>query len=185
VIDPGDESNEILDYLEANRLKAEAIFLTHGHFDHRLAAYAVSDETGAPVWIHINDAITADSVASGRYDQFKLPANDKVRFFKDGDILTVGGLTFAVLETPGHSPGSVTLHCENALFTGDTLFHNSIGRTDLGEGDLQKLLRSLYRLSLLEGDFEVYPGHMDTTTLDRERRFNDYMRYAAGEFGGK
>jgi glyoxylase-like metal-dependent hydrolase (beta-lactamase superfamily II) len=178
VIDPGDESNTILDYLEANQLKAEAVFLTHGHFDHRLAVNTVSEETGAPVWINQKDVATG-----GRYDQFKLTADEKVRFYVEGDKIDVGSLSFTVLETPGHSPGSVTLRCENALFTGDTLFRNSAGRTDLGEGNVQVLLRSLNRLSQLDGDFEVYPGHMDASTLDRERRFNEYVRYAAEEFG--
>lgn len=180
VIDPGDESNIILDYIESNKLTAESIFLTHGHFDHQLAAYAVSEETGAPVWINKKDAVT-----SGPRDQFKLSANEKVRFYSDGDKLDVGGLAFTVIETPGHSPGSVTLQCEDVLFTGDTLFRNSAGRTDLGEGNVQTLMRSLYLLSTLEGDFEVYPGHMDSSTLDRERRFNEYLKYASEEFGGK
>jgi glyoxylase-like metal-dependent hydrolase (beta-lactamase superfamily II) len=176
VIDPGDESNTILDYLESNRLKAEAIFLTHGHFDHRLAVETVSGETGAAVWIHKNDAVSG-------FDQFKLTAGPDVHYYAKGDTVTVGGLTFTVLETPGHSPGSVTLRCEGVLFTGDTLFRGSAGRTDLGEGDTETLLRSLYRLSRLPGDFEVYPGHMDASTLDRERRFNPYIDYAAKEFG--
>ncbi|NLA87166.1 MAG: MBL fold metallo-hydrolase [Clostridiales bacterium] len=180
VIDPGDESNVILDYIESNKLQAEAIFLPHGHFDHRLAAYTVSEETGAPVWIHKKDAVT-----DGGHDQFKLTANDKVRFYAEGDKIDVGSLSFAVMETPGHSPGSVTLRCENALFTGDTLFRSSAGRTDRGEGNIQLLLRSLLRLSQLDGDFEVYPGHMDTTTLNRERRFNEFVRYAAEEVGGQ
>lgn len=180
VIDPGDESNTILDYLESNKLTAEAIFLTHGHFDHNLAAYAVCDATGAPIWINKKDAVT-----SGTRDQFKLTANEKVRFYSEGDKIDIGNLSFTVMETPGHSPGSVTLQCEDVLFTGDTLFRSSAGRTDLGEGNIQLLLRSLYRLSLLNGDFEVYPGHMDASTLDRERRFNDYLKYAAEEIGGK
>ena len=180
VIDPGDEANAILDYIESNRLSAEAVFLTHGHFDHRLAAFAVAGETGAPVWINRKDA-----VVGGAYDQFKLPADDKVRFYGEGDTVTVGGLTFSVLETPGHSPGSVTLRCENALFTGDTLFRGSAGRTDLGEGDIQKLLESLLRLASLEGNYEVYPGHMGATSLDSERRFNEYVRYAREEMGGR
>ncbi len=178
VIDPGDESNTILDYLESNRLTADAIFLTHGHFDHRLAAAAVREATGALIWIHRNDAVT-DGV-----DQFKLPADPDVHFYKEGDIIKVGNLTFDVLETPGHSPGSVTLRCENALFTGDTLFRDSAGRTDLGEGNIHLLLRSLRRLYSLEGNYEVYAGHMDTTNLDRERRFNTYMKYAAEENPG-
>ncbi len=180
VIDPGDESNVILDYLEANKLTAAAVFLTHGHYDHTLAAYSVSQETGAPIWIN-----KSDTQMDGPRDQYKLKADEDVRYYKDGDKIAVGSLTFLVIETPGHSPGSVTLQCESALFVGDTLFRGSAGRTDLGEGNVQQLLRSLFRLSLLSGDFEVYPGHMDATTLDRERRFNEYMVYAAEEFGDK
>jgi glyoxylase-like metal-dependent hydrolase (beta-lactamase superfamily II) len=178
VIDPGDESNTILDYLESNKLTAAAIFLTHGHFDHRLAAETLREETGAIVWIHRADAVTEGA------DRFKLSADPEVRFYKEGDIIRVGGLTFDILETPGHSPGSVTLRCENALFTGDTLFRGSAGRTDLGEGDVQSLLHSLHRLYLLDGNYEVYPGHMDATELDRERRFNEYMLYASRELSG-
>lgn len=178
VIDPGDESNTILDYLESNKLTCQAIFLTHGHFDHRLAAHAVSEETGAPIYVHQRDA-------SASYDQFKLPLTPDIRHYAEGDTVSVGNLAFTVLETPGHSPGSVTLRCENALFTGDTLFRSSAGRTDLGEGDYLQLLNSLYRLSGLEGDFEVYPGHMDSSTLERERRFNPYVNYAREELGGK
>jgi glyoxylase-like metal-dependent hydrolase (beta-lactamase superfamily II) len=178
VIDPGDESNTILDYLESNKLTAAAVFLTHGHFDHRLAAETIREETGALIWIHRQDAVT------NGYDQYKLPADPEVRFYQEGDIIRVGNLTFDVMETPGHSPGSVILRCENVLFTGDTLFRDSAGRTDLGEGDIQLLLRSLYRLYQLEGNYEVYPGHMDATSLDRERRFNSYMKYAAEELSG-
>lgn len=184
VIDPGDESNVIADYIESNHLQVEAIFLTHGHFDHRLAASAVCEETGAPIWINKKDAVTQEDIAAGgRYDQFKLSADETIHYYAEGDTITVGGLTFTVMETPGHSPGSVTLRCENALFSGDTLFRGSAGRTDLGEGDLQKLLQSLNRLAALDGDYEVYPGHMDASTLDRERRFNEYVRYAAEESG--
>ena len=180
VIDPGDESNVILDYIESNKLTVDAIFLTHGHFDHNLAVYAIREATGAPIYIHKADAATESA-----RDQFKLTADENVRQYKEGDVLQVGGLSFTVLETPGHSPGSITLKCENVLFTGDTLFRGSAGRTDLGEGNTRQLLQSLYRLYSLDGDFEVYPGHMDASSLDWERRFNEYMRYAASEFGGK
>lgn len=176
VIDPGDESNTILDYLESNKLTAAAVILTHGHYDHQLAACPVSEATGAPIWIH-----KADTLPEGTHDIFKLTVNGSVRFYGEESAVSVGGLTFYVMETPGHSPGSVTLRCENALFTGDTLFRDSCGRTDLGEGNMRALMRSLSRISALEGDFEVYPGHMDATTLDRERRFNGYLKYAAEE----
>ena len=92
--------------------------------------------------------------------------------------MEIGSLRFEVLATPGHTPGGVTLRCGEALFTGDTLFRGSCGRTDLPGGDMEALLRSLRRLCSLEGDYEVYPGHMDSSTLARERLFNYYCRSA-------
>jgi len=176
VVDPGDESNVILDYVEDNKLKVRAIFLTHGHFDHTMAARAVSEATGAPIYIHRRDAATADP------SQFQFLADEETNFYAEGDTIVVGSMAFTILETPGHSPGSVTLRCEDVLFTGDTLFRSSVGRTDLGGGDIHALMRSLARLAALEGNFEVYPGHMDSTTLDRERRFNDYVLYAVEQY---
>ncbi len=169
VIDPGDESNTILDYLEDNKLQAKYIFLTHGHFDHTTAVEPVRAETGATVCICRGD------VGQGHY-LFDPPEGSIM--YGEGDIFHVGGLTFHVMETPGHTPGGVCLICENALFTGDTLFRDSCGRTDLPGGDIGQILQSLKRLHDLPGDYEVYPGHMDSSTLDRERRFNQYMRYA-------
>ena len=173
VIDPGAESNTILDYIESNKLSAEAIFLTHGHFDHYMALAAVMDATGAPAYINMQDANQG-----ARRDQHKIVGDGRLSWYAEGDVMKAAGFEFTVLETPGHSPGSVTLKCESALFTGDTLFRDSCGRTDLGGGDLDTLLASLRRLSALEGDFEVYPGHADSTTLSRERIFNGYMRHA-------
>ena len=169
VIDPGDESNAILNYLEEHKLQAKYIFLTHGHFDHTMAVKAVQAETGATVCICRSDVGQGDY----RYD----PPQGAV-MYGEGDTFHVGGLTFQVMETPGHTPGGVCLICEDALFTGDTLFAGSCGRTDLPGGDMAALLGSLRRLYQLPGDYEVYPGHMDSTTLDRERRFNPYLRYA-------
>jgi len=176
IIDPGADSNIILDYIESNKLSPEVIFLTHGHFDHYMALEAVSDATGAPVYISKNDANT-----DGKRDQNKLDDNGTLHWYAEGDVIKAGGLEFAVLETPGHSPGSVTLKCGAALFTGDTLFRDSCGRTDLGGGSMEVLLKSLKRLAELDGDFEVYPGHAESTTLNRERGVNYYMRYATND----
>ena len=170
VIDPGDESNTIMDYLEEHHLTAKYIFLTHGHFDHTMAVNAVHDETGATVCMNKADAGTGDY-------RFQPPAGSV--WYGEGDSFQVGGLTFRVMETPGHTPGGVCLVCENALFCGDTLFRDSCGRTDLPGGDMGQMLRSLRRLHDLPGDYEVYPGHMDSSTLERERHFNYYMKYAA------
>ena len=174
VIDPGDESNTILDYLEDRKLTVKYIFLTHGHFDHTMAANAVHEATGAPICMHKGDADATISSAPFRFT----PPKDTI-WYDEGDTFNLGGLTFEVLHTPGHTPGGVTLRCEDALFTGDTLFRESCGRTDLPGGDMGVLMKSLKRLSDLPGDYEVYPGHMDSTTLSRERLFNYYLRYAA------
>lgn len=173
VIDPGDESNTILDYIEPNNLKVKAVFLTHGHFDHTRACDAVSEETGAPVYIHRDDF-----AQNGDPDHYRYMSDGDVFFYKEGDFFDIGSLRFEIMETPGHSKGGVTIRCGSALFVGDTLFKDSCGRTDLPGGDMDVLLRSLYRLWALDGDYEVYPGHMEATTLDRERRFNYYMKYA-------
>ncbi len=174
VIDPGDESNTILDYLEDRKLKVKYIFLTHGHFDHTMAANAVHEETGAPICMHRADSNATISSAPFRFN----PPADTI-WYGEGDTFPVGGLTFVVLHTPGHTPGGVTLQCEDALFTGDTLFRESCGRTDLPGGDMETLMKSLKRLSDLPGDYEVYPGHMDSSTMSRERLFNYYLRYAS------
>ena len=173
VIDPGDESNAILDYLEEHHLHCRAILLTHGHYDHVGAVEGVQEETGATVYMHALD----DHKNNGEvHFPFTLPANGS--YYADGDTVQVGSLRFAVLGTPGHTRGGVTLQCENALFTGDTLFKGSCGRTDLPGGDMEQELRSLRRLCALPGDYEVYPGHMDSSTLSRERLFNYYCRVA-------
>ena len=175
VIDPGDESNTILDYLEENRLTCEAILLTHGHYDHVGAVEAVQEETGAKVYMHKLD----DHQVSGDYHfPYTLPENGA--YYRDGDTLELAGFRVDVIGTPGHTKGGVTLRIENALFTGDTLFKGSCGRTDLPGGDMDEELRSLRKLCALPGEYEVYPGHMDPSTLERERMFNYYCRAAMG-----
>ena len=174
VIDPGDESNTILDYLEQNRLRCRAVFLTHGHFDHVGAVEALAEETGARVYLN-----REDDAETRRDLHFPLHLPENGEYYADGDRVEIGSLRFEVIGTPGHTPGGVTLRCQDALFTGDTLFRGSCGRTDLPGGDTEELLRSLKRICSLEGDFEVYPGHMDCSTLARERLFNYYCRLAA------
>ncbi|MBR1842823.1 MAG: MBL fold metallo-hydrolase [Oscillospiraceae bacterium] len=169
VIDPGDESNTILDYIEENHLTPVAILLTHGHFDHTGAVEAIHEETGAPVYISKDDT-------SEQYEDFRWKPIEGTRYIADGQIIEVGKLRFRVLETPGHSKGSVTFRCEDALFTGDTLFRGSAGRTDLPGGDYDRLMASLRRLADIPGDLEIYPGHEAPSTLNVERATNYYMR---------
>ena len=173
VLDPGDESNTILDYLESNHLQCKAILLTHGHFDHAGAVDAVAEETGAIVYMNPRDDTKN---IHAYYFPYTLPENGK--YYDDGDVITAAGIRFEVLATPGHTPGSVTLKAEDVLFTGDTLFRGSAGRTDLEGGDAEALLASLRKICELEGDYEVYPGHMDPSSLVREKNFNFYCRKA-------
>ena len=105
-----------------------------------------------------------------------LPAGGE--YIDEGDAIELGALRFEVLATPGHTPGGLSFRCGEALFTGDTLFRGSCGRTDLPGGDMDEQLRSLKKLCALPGDYEVYPGHMDPSTLDRERALNYYCRLA-------
>ena len=173
VIDPGDESNTILDYIEDNKLSCKAILITHAHFDHVSAVNAMLEATGAVLYMCEKDLELAKTGASGR---FTPPEN--THFYKDGDEVNFAGLTFKVMETPGHTPGGVTLICGDALFTGDTLFRGSCGRTDLPGGDMRAELRSLKRIASLEGDYEVYPGHAESSMLSIEREHNPYVRHA-------
>ena len=126
----------------------------------------------------------ADVGVSVGGDFYRFVPPDGTKFYADGDVVTVGGLSFTVIETPGHTPGSVTLECvcagetERALFSGDTLFRDSCGRTDFPGSSTEDILRSLKRLAELPGDYEVYPGHGFSTTLSRERSVNFFMTAA-------
>ena len=177
VIDPGDESNAIMDYIESNRLRCEAIMLTHGHFDHVGAVNEILEQTGCALYINPRD----EGYEVGKSGmKFKMPEGGK--YYDDGDIIVEAGLEFKVLATPGHTPGSVCLICGGALFTGDTLFRGSCGRADLPGGSMREEMRSLKKICELEGDYEVYLGHMDSSSLERERRFNHYCREAMAKF---
>ena len=173
VIDPGDEANRILDYLEDNKLSCRAIFLTHGHVDHVGAVDTVAEETGAVVYMS-----KADDRRFSAYGFMGYSLPESGVYYGDGDLLELCGLRFEIMATPGHTPGGVCIRCGDALFTGDTLFRGTCGRTDLPGGDMEQELSSLRRLCELEGDYEVYPGHMDASSLEREREFNHYCRTA-------
>ena len=177
VIDPGDESNAILNYIEDNSLKCTAILITHGHPDHTMAAHAVADETGAP--LYMNERDDPKNNPNAIFIPFDMRG---VKNYDEGDVVETAGMKFEIFATPGHTPGGVTIRCEDALFVGDTLFKGSCGRTDFPGASMEDELRSLKKICSLPGDYEVYPGHMDATTLERERLFNYYCRMAMQEF---
>ena len=168
VIDPGYEPDTVL--AEAKKLGKEiaAILLTHGHFDHVGGVKDLAAETGCKVYLNEAELSMPPQMTAGSLYYTNL--------YGEGDYVEEAGLSFKVLHTPGHTPGSVCLRCENALFSGDTLFWGSCGRTDLPGGSWSTIRTSLKRLADLPGDFEVYPGHGDSTTLSFERKMNPYMQ---------
>ena len=176
VVDPAYSPAQILEFTARQGLKIEAIFLTHGHFDHVGAVEALREKTGCGLWMHRGD-----------YNQRKDPMNDylyplhdkdlgEIAFCGDGDEIAAGNLTFRVLHTPGHSRGSLCFLSEDVLLSGDTLFAGGCGRTDLPGGDWATILMSLADLSELEDAVKVYPGHGESTTIAQEKRYNPYMR---------
>lgn len=173
VIDPADDAELLKKIIEIERATLRYILLTHGHRDHTLAAPELHKMfPDAAVYIH---ALDKGSVGLYRYPMDELIGED-LDFYDEGDTLPLGKLTLEVLHTPGHTGGSVCLKCGKALFTGDTLFAGSMGRIDLPGARPDLMMSSLSRLARLEGDYDVYPGHMDTTTMARERLYNMYIR---------
>ncbi len=167
VIDPGFEPERIFDALKKLNLSLCAIVLTHGHFDHVGAVRALFQETDCDIYLCAADCQMPEQMTAG-------PLCYTVTY-GEGDKVELCGLSLQVLHTPGHTPGSVCLLCEDALFTGDTLFAGSCGRTDLPCGSWDKLKLSLKRLKDLPGDYRVLPGHGEETTLSGERAYNPYL----------
>lgn len=168
VIDPGYEPEAVLAQAAVLGKSVEAILLTHGHFDHVGGVKQIAADTGCRVYLCEQDLSMPPQLTAGSLYY--------THTYGEGDMLTLAGVTFRVLQTPGHTPGSVCLLAENILFSGDTLFAGSCGRTDLPGGSWETLMQSLARLARLEGDLTVYPGHGESTTLDREKRWNPYLK---------
>ncbi len=178
VIDPGDDVTEtLLRLCTDNGWQLRSVFLTHGHFDHIGGVAALQGAIpDLPVYLHPGDADCGQPMKN-------TAELHNVKLWREGDVVPLGNLQVEVLSTPGHTKGSVCLRCQDALFTGDTLFAGECGRTDLPGGDYGEMMASLKRLAQLEGDFQVLPGHEGFSTLERERQSNYYMLQATG--GGK
>ena len=176
MIDPGGDPDDILSMIREAGFALKAILLTHGHYDHTGGVAGLEAAfPGTPVYLHRADAEGVNPT------MFPPLPREVLRFYDEGDTVAVGGLTVEVLHTPGHSNGSVVLKTGDILFTGDTLFRGSCGRTDLPGGSYQEIMTSLARLGRLAGDYRVCPGHEGLSTLDAERRSNYYLMEALAE----
>ncbi len=168
IIDPGFEPDTVLELAQKQGKKIDAILLTHGHFDHVGAVKDIVAETGCRVYICEKELSMPEQLTSGKLYY--------TNTYQEGDLVQEAGLTFKVLHTPGHTPGSVCLICEDTIFAGDTLFQGSCGRTDLPGGSWEEMCTSLTRLYRLSGDYEVISGHGPDTTLEAERMYNPYIK---------
>lgn len=180
VIDPGNGGDEALSFIEDTGVEVQMILLTHAHFDHMLVMEKMRDKTGAPVLIHKDDApILRDSYLNRSANILPQPLEFTAdRLLEDGDILSVGSAILRVFHTPGHTPGGVCYYDEQSqlVFTGDTLFYQSIGRSDFDYSDGSLLISSIQKkLFTLPDGVKVYPGHMKATSIGHERKYNPFV----------
>jgi glyoxylase-like metal-dependent hydrolase (beta-lactamase superfamily II) len=181
VIDPGDDPLEILKRLEKHGFTAKQIVCTHTHIDHVGAICDLQEKSGTPASIHKADLFLFEKLdIQAQWIGLPAPRRGAIdRFIQDGDAVACHGIEVGVVHTPGHTPGSSTFHLpadRNILFTGDTLFLESIGRTDLWGGSHPEILSSIRRKLLdFDDDTLVSPGHGQSTTIGHERRYNPFL----------
>ena len=169
VVDPGYEPERILEAVRAKGKTVAAILLTHGHFDHVTGVKPIAQAENCPVYIHPADGLLTALHTGGELYY--------THTYEDNDTLALAGMEFCILHTPGHTPGSVCILEGDVMLSGDTLFAGTCGRTDIPPyGDPGRMQKSLARLKRLPGDYRVFPGHGQSTTLDEERRSNPYMQ---------
>jgi glyoxylase-like metal-dependent hydrolase (beta-lactamase superfamily II) len=182
VIDPGDDADEILQRLAKHRLKLKQMVCTHTHIDHVGAIHPLQEHTPTPATIHEADLFLYDKLEEqAHFSGFPVPKRGVIdSFVKDGEAVACGGFEIGVLHTPGHTPGSISLHLageRNILFTGDTLFMRSIGRTDLWGGSFPEIIASIRtKLMTFDDDTLVVSGHGQFTTIGNERKYNPFLR---------
>lgn len=179
LVDAGASASQILDHLDDNGIELAAILLTHGHPDHLLSLNEVAEATGAPSYMHAEDAQLLEYIPPMLLnmmglDKLELPA--EFLPLEDGQELELAGMQFKVFHTPGHSGGSVCFLTGDVLFAGDLVFRGSIGRTDFPGGSMDTLLQSVKeKVFTLPGDTRILPGHMDATVVGWEKKTNPFL----------
>lgn len=175
VVDPGEDGAAVLAFAEKHGFKITACYLTHGHFDHMGCCKRLQD-LGVKIYVSEKDAdkLYTDKNEGAVFGR-RVESLHADNTFRDGNVLDFEGFKLRVMETPGHTAGSVCFFTELGIFSGDTLFYENAGRTDLADGDDADMERSLAKLMAVRGDFTVYPGHGRATTLAHEREFNPYI----------
>lgn len=174
VIDPGCDGEGIYKKIVGRNLILEYILLTHGHFDHIMASKILKEKTGAKIVIHAQDnEMLLDPMLSYamQFAGSNFTCGNADILLCDGDIISCGSMNFKIIHTPGHTKGSCSFIAEDALFTGDTLFANDVGRTDLHGGSEETLKNSLKKLFTLPHDYRIYPGHGNFSRLSKEREY--------------
>jgi glyoxylase-like metal-dependent hydrolase (beta-lactamase superfamily II) len=186
-VDPGDEVDEIRALAREMRVKVTKIVCSHAHLDHIMAVRALKESTGASFLLHRDDLELANQMPAsarnllGRVEQ---PCPDPDYFVADGDDVEIPGINLKAIHTPGHTRGSICLYGGGMLFSGDTLFRESIGRTDLPGGSFPQIMESIVtRLMTLPDETIVHPGHMDQTTIGAERARNPFVLEALARLG--
>ena len=178
IVDPGDDADGIAHIVQCQNYQVQSILATHGHIDHTGAVKELQDRFHAPFLIHAADSamIHHMSLQSSQFGLYYSGIPAIGGHLEDDQILTVGKITFQVIHTPGHTPGSVCLLGDRELISGDTLFAGSIGRTDLPGGNTDSILRSIKtRILVLDPSIQVFPGHGPRSTVDSEKRFNPFL----------
>lgn len=185
LVDPGDEAPRLMRAVANSGAKLAAIWMTHAHFDHVGAVAAIVKEWQVPVWLHPadrplwNHASRAAAMYGIRIEDPPPPDHE----LAEGQVLTLGSLSLAVMHVPGHAPGHVAFHGHGAVFAGDLLFAGSIGRTDLPFSDPSSMAASLDRVTTLPDDTVVYPGHGPATAIGIEKRSNPFLNGTANVLG--
>lgn len=183
LIDAPEDGGYISAQLREKGVHLKKILLTHGHCDHIASAARIAEETGAQVYIHSADHKKLADGRTNLTDYFGLPPVEpagNVHIVEDGDVITQNELEFEVMNTPGHTSGSVCYMIGDNMFCGDTLFKSGMGRTDMPDGDENVMTQTLIMLYEFDAahDYKLYPGHGECTSMSEERKTNPYMRYA-------